>query len=322
MKSKSKMVLPGEFTEIREVKRPKLSVTFAALAGVGLSLLAMLWAGREYLGSGLFAVLLVVIIYWLVMIIGLPFKYGWRSLPVLLLMFVVQVAGCLTMPIVENCGTESASYSSCGSKLRCIGQALKAYYDKHGGFPPAYIVDANGTKIHSWRVQLLPFIEELTVYRELQFDKAWNDPKNLPWTNRTIECFQCSRYRWHRGATTSFLAVVGSNTAWPGNVGSTLEDFTDGAANTILLIEVADPHIPWAKPFDLDLLTMFSNPGIPKPSSLHRHPEGFYALFADGSVRFLRADLDATRLRALLTINGGETVDLKDCLVAKRKDSS
>ena len=316
------MDLPPEFIGMRDDGRPPGGATVIALAGVGVGLLTMLWAGREYLGDGLFKALLGVLVFWLILLIWLGRKYGRHAMPILMLAFVAQIAGCLMVPLMENSGSERGVRSSCGNDLRCIGEALKAYYAKHGSFPPAYLTDTSGERIHSWRTLLLPHLERRDLIERFDLTIAWDDPHNQEVSNTIIKIFRCPRYRWNRGATISYLAVIGPNTAWPGARGSKLEDFKDGAGNTILLIEVAEPHIPWAKPFDLDIQTMFSNPALPKPSSLHRHPRGFYALFADGSIRFLREDLDEVRLRALLTINGGENIDPKDCLVVERPDSS
>jgi prepilin-type processing-associated H-X9-DG protein len=80
---------------------------------------------------------------------------------------------------------------------------------------------------------------------------------------------------------------------------------TDGTSNTILAVEAAEPTI-WTRPDDLP----FDLKGaLPKFGVV---PEGFNVLFADGTVRWLRSNINAEVMRALITRNGGEAVDLPD----------
>jgi hypothetical protein len=48
----------------------------------------------------------------------------------------------------------------CVNHLKQIGLALHNYYSVYGVFPPAYVADESGKPMHSWRVLILPFLEE------------------------------------------------------------------------------------------------------------------------------------------------------------------
>jgi hypothetical protein len=96
-----------------------------------------------------------------------------------------------------------------------------------------------------------------------------------------------------------------------------LQDFPDGPANTILVAE-AVVAVPWSKPADLaydpkgplpPLGGAFSQPVHFLCYEVSSRP-GFNAVFADGKVRFIRGDTDDRTVRALITRNGGEKVDL------------
>jgi hypothetical protein len=113
-----------------------------------------------------------------------------------------------------------------------------------------------------------------------------------------------------------YQVFVGPGTAFERD-GLTFEDFPDGLANTILVVEGGEP-VPWSKPAELAY-----DPAKPLPAlgglytkPVHflgyevRRKPGFNALFADGTVRFIPSDTDETIIRALITRNGGELVDL------------
>ena len=111
-------------------------------------------------------------------------------------------------------------------------------------------------------------------------------------------------------STTSYLAVLGPSTMWPGSEVRSLlvadGQIKDGASRTVMVVEVADSGIHWMEPRDLHVLQMAPtiNPqqgqGISSP-----HESGANVLFGDGSVRFLTNDMPAETLRQLLLIDDG-----------------
>ena len=53
-----------------------------------------------------------------------------------------------------------------------------------GAFPAAYVADENGRPMHSWRVALLPFLEQSDLYSQYNFNEPWDSPENLRWPSR------------------------------------------------------------------------------------------------------------------------------------------
>ena len=69
--------------------------------------------------------------------------------------------------------------------------------------------------MHSWRVLILPYLEQRALYDEYKFDEPWNGPNNGKLHSRVVECFSCPTDEQTISGQTSYVAVVGPETAWP-----------------------------------------------------------------------------------------------------------
>jgi prepilin-type processing-associated H-X9-DG protein len=205
---------------------------------------------------------------------------------------------------------EEGQRQLCLSNLHVIGMALQSYRGDHGVFPPAYIADADGKPMHSWRVLILPYLQHQALYEQYDFDEPWNGPNNSKLASKLeFPIFACPSNGQDQQA--HFLAVVGPDTDWPGDHALDIDQITDGLANTIAVVEIAAPGVPWADPRDLTFeealrgINQIESPnGISSP-----HDGGVNVLFFDGHVEFLPNDTPRATLRALLTVNGGEKID-------------
>lgn len=202
----------------------------------------------------------------------------------------------------------------CRNRLQLIALALHYYHDQYGTFPPAYIADSSGRPMHSWRVLILPFLDQQQLYAEYRFDEPWNGPHNSTLELRIRDLFACSKELGQRKGQqetmTSYLAVVGPDTMWPDARVVRLRDVTDDQSKTILLVEVANSGINWMEPRDLDVSQMafvVNHPSKRGISSVHK--QGANVAMVNGNGRFLSDKLPASSVRALLTRNGGELID-------------
>jgi prepilin-type processing-associated H-X9-DG protein len=195
------------------------------------------------------------------------------------------------------------------NNLKQIGVALHSYHDAYGCFPPAYLADRNGRPMHSWRVLILPWLEQKAIYGRYRFDEPWDGPNNRRLHDLVVSAYVCPSHP-RPGHSTAYVAVVGPQTAWPRAEPSRLEDVDDGADQTILLVEASALSIHWMEPRDLQFDRMsfaFNGPNDPAGLSSD-HPGGAHILLVDGAVRFLKAKTAPSWLRALLTVAGGEDV--------------
>ena len=90
-------------------------------------------------------------------------------------------------------------------------------------------------------------------------------------------------------------------------MGTSIAQITDGAANTILVIEVHGLKIPWTEPRDITLDELLA---LHRSGALIGHAARFNVALADGSTRSLPANIDAETLRRLATINDGLPVHI------------
>jgi hypothetical protein len=191
--------------------------------------------------------------------------------------------------------------------LRRLASAMHNYAEAHQGrFPAAASFDRQGKPLLSWRVLLLPFVGEGNLYREFRLDEPWDSPHNRELIGRMPGVYQGLDRKLNREGKTYYLAAVGPAVAFSGGPeGARMPaDFSDGTANTILLVEADSAHaVPWTKPEDLKI-------DLEQPQQgLGGHfPGEFLVALADGEARFLRKAIRKETLRAAFTRAGGEVL--------------
>ena len=192
------------------------------------------------------------------------------------------------------------------NNLKQIGLAMHNYHATNGSFPPAYTVDKDGKPLLSWRVLILPFLEQEALYKEFHLDEPWDSPHNKPLIERMPTSYVCpseSDRRVDRGKTT-YLTPRGKATIFPGSEGIKLQKITDGTSNTIFIVDAPSSRaVTWTKPDDWDVEMNADLKQI-----FGRHPEGTNFGFADGSVHFIKDTIDPKTLLNLLTRDGGEVI--------------
>ncbi len=160
--------------------------------------------------------------------------------------------------------------------------------------------------MHSWRVLILPFLEQQELYRAYKFDEPWNGPNNRKLASGIGNIYLRSGLESDQIQSTSFVAVVGSQTVWPGSKPSSRKDVGDGTHDTLMVVEVPDGQFLWMEPRDLEFDRMSFRINDGSGRGLGSRLGGARVVSSDGTVRTLPDDYDGDRLRAMLTANGGE----------------
>jgi prepilin-type processing-associated H-X9-DG protein len=217
------------------------------------------------------------------------------------------VLAALLIPTIIA-GREAARRAQCVHNLTQIASAMRSYEVANGCFPPAYIADKYGKPMHSWRVLLLPYLGQQDLYDRYRFEEPWNSDNNRAITDLSIGLFQCPAQPATKEPTTNYMMVVGPHTISDGPESRKIAEITDGLAHTILVVEVADSAVWWTEPEDLhfDQMTFRINGGKRQEISSY-HPQGANVAFCDGSVRLLNNSMNPQLVKAMTTIDGGET---------------
>ncbi|TWU43232.1 hypothetical protein Q31b_22700 [Novipirellula aureliae] len=186
-------------------------------------------------------------------------------------------------------------------------QVMLAMHNHHSAFrelPAAAITDPDGNPLLSWRVKILPFIEEQALYEEFHFDEPWDSEHNLPLSKRLPAAFEAKGVKLEAGMTV-IHAIVGKDRGLLEKENVSFRQFLDGLSNSILIAEVnPDQAVPWSKPEDVVI-----DMADPLNHFTRENDNGFYIGMADGAVKFIKKGFDAKMFKALLTRAGQEIVN-------------
>jgi hypothetical protein len=227
-----------------------------------------------------------------------------------ILVILVAIMGCLILALgllllpAIQAAREAARASLCTNNLKQISMALLTYHDANGSYPPAYVADADGKPMHSWRVLLLPYLDDPDgnqVYESYRFEEPWNSEHNQTLAAKMPRVFHCPTSDAEAGKT-HYLALVGDDTMWPHDQSVTFRDVRDGLSNTICVVETSEA-VSWLEPRDIApeaFLAELSNPV---------HFRGSGVTMGDGSVQRISPDTPASAVSGMTTRAGGEAID-------------
>jgi hypothetical protein len=186
------------------------------------------------------------------------------------------------------------------NNLKQLALAMHNYESTYGRFPPAVVTSRDGKPLYSWRVAILPFIEEEKLWRDFKMDEPWDSENNKPLLARMPKTFAAPGVTEQDPSMTHYQVLVGGGALFEPNRAVRFPDITDGTSNTIMIVEAREA-VPWSKPVDLTY-----NPQAPLLKFGGLFKGGFNVAAADGAVHFIPDNTDPTLLRALISRAGGE----------------
>lgn len=217
--------------------------------------------------------------------------------------YTIPTIGVLTgllLPAVQA-AREAARRMASSNNVKQLLLSLLNHESAFKQFPLRAKVDKDGGKLLSWRVAILPFLEENALYKEFRQDEPWDSPHNIQLLDRMPAIFKHPSSQAQKGHTV-YLAPYRDDTIW-NSMKPKIGTITDGTSNTVAIVEVQDEYaVPWTKPDDLDVNDSENFDFLRTPT--------FQAGFFDGSVRTISKTIDGETLEALVTSQGGEIVNV------------
>jgi hypothetical protein len=214
----------------------------------------------------------------------------------------VANVGVVLMEAVQKV-REAAARAQSQNNLKQLGLAMHNYHDANGRFPPQATYNKNGKPLLSWRVLILPYIDQENLYKQFHLDEPWDSEHNkklLAVMPKTYASPQDEKTVQEH--LTHFQGFVGKGTIFEGKQGVQIASITDGTSNTIMFAE-AEKAVPWTKPEDIPF-----DPAKPLPKLGLPDTSGFQAALCDGSVHMISHKIKPETLRNLIMRNDGNPI--------------
>ena len=216
---------------------------------------------------------------------------------------IVAVPVFMIGPAVEQV-RGAARRTTSMNHLRQQALAMHNYESAYMKFPQ----DKDGL---SWRVHILPFIDEGALHARFNLDEPWDSPNNKPLISEMPEYFACPGIDIAEGLTIYQVPYTETQTnpakkdfAMFDNSGRGISWglISDGSPNTIMIVEVnPEAAVEWTKPADWEF-----DPSNPMRDLGNVWPGGFNVAFADASSEFISASTPPGQFKAMITRAGGE----------------
>jgi len=244
-----------------------------------------------------------------------------RLLEVCVALLILGGLFLLIWPSFDTHILQAVDRIKASDKLKQIGLAIHNYEAAQGELPTnTYAPD--GTPLLSWRVHIVPYLDDTNLYREFKLDEPWNSPHNTRLLQRIPDAYRHPRQTSESGNKTCFRGFSNPGAVFerrpPRNLALPLlggpvadmktrfsfANLKDPLSETFLVVE-AEELVEWTKPDDLDASP---DKPFPKLGAPRRRGESFGSVRCDGSVRWLPIATDETMLRALVSHSSGEKV--------------
>jgi prepilin-type processing-associated H-X9-DG protein len=178
---------------------------------------------------------------------------------------------------------EEATQAQSVNHLKQIGLAFYSFADSRNHLPPPVLYGGKSGKVpYSWRVALLPYLEQQELYNSYNFDEPWDGPQNSKLLDKMPAIYAYPRLAGASKTHAAYFVFTGKDTLLGSGSNPVIADISDGMHRTILAVE-ARREIPWTKPEDIPF-----DAAMPLPQIGGFTPDGANVLFGDGSVSISR----------------------------------
>ena len=203
---------------------------------------------------------------------------------------------------------EAARRMTCSNNIKQILYAFHNYHVAHNHFPPAYSIDESGKPLHSWRVLILPYIEQKDLYEKIRLDEPWDSEYNRQFHSQAPSIFLCPSSNIREvervpAPSASYYSVIdGAEAAFFGSQTRSKSDVKK-PDETIFLVERRIP-VNWMDPSrEMTFETASKGANVDAMGISSYHSGSALAGFGDGRVQTISKSVNSETLRKLLTLN-------------------
>lgn len=207
-------------------------------------------------------------------------------------------------PVIASVRTASQRQQSMRN-LRQINSGLINYEAGFGRFPTQAIRSKDGKPLLSWRVAILPYIEELELYNEFKLDQSWDSEHNKKLIDKMPAIYMHPSGVVKAKGHTLYMAPICKGSILASEQGMKVAEVTDGTSRTVMIVEAnPDKAVVWTKPDDL-------NVDLEKPlvGLGDIWNDGILVCFCDDHTALLKPAIDPETVRRLFQANDGKDVD-------------
>lgn len=192
------------------------------------------------------------------------------------------------------------------NSLKQIALAMHNFHGVYGYFPPQSLSSEDGKKLLSWRVLILPYLDQAELYQKFRLDEPWDSEHNIKLAAEIPFAYSGSRNAAQNtdGKTRMQVPLHKKSVFGQKGGGTSFRDITDGTSNTLMVVQVPPlKAVVWTKPDDIVI-----NAADIKASLIAQGSARFLACLCDGSARALSSKNSNETLLKLITMNGGEVI--------------
>ncbi len=188
--------------------------------------------------------------------------------------------------------------------------AMHNYESAHDHFPTQFSADDSGKPLLSWRVHVLPFLQQHELYKQFHLDEPWDSEHNIKLVDKMPDIFSDVRAGGvanSKAGKTVFQVPAGKGLMFDGTKESSFRDITDGSSNTLgMIVMPQEKAVVWTQPTDW-------NVDLNDPTA-ELNVEGFEALWVamlDGSIMEIPLPYPGEELKMLISPKDGGVTNWK-----------
>jgi hypothetical protein len=228
--------------------------------------------------------------------------------PTIVVTFKFDIAADMEKRIAQIAAEarSAAVRSTADNNLKQIGLALQNHNDINRALPENIYSKDGKTPLLSWRVQILPFMEEEQLYRQFKLDEPWDSEHNKKLLPLIPRNYMHPVMKTDVVGGTFHQSFVGKpdHKLHPrlieGKITKmTIQGFANGLPGNTITVAEAATAVPWTKPEDIAF-----DPDGPRPAVAKCWPkDSFLAMFGDGSVKLMAGDTKDEELKRMIIVD-------------------